>query len=376
MSPLRHFQDLIDRARHSPPLRLAVVNAAQTVVLETLREAADLGLVVPHLIGARQRLSDLSAEIGWSISSLPLTEAGDDETAAMAGVQLMREGRADALMKGHVHTDVLMHAVLDTQRGLRVAGRRVSHAFVCDVPSYPKLLIVSDAAINIAPDLGAKAQILQNAVDLARLLGAKTPKAAVLSAVETVNPAIASTLDAAALTLMAKRGQIAADVLVDGPLAFDNAVSAGAAHEKGIMSDVAGDADILLVPDLVSGNMLAKSLEYLGDAIVAGVVLGLQVPVVLTSRADPMRARLAALALAGLQHRAESAVGAKPSGEEPAVHCAAQTEAACCPLQAHPVGPEHCHGHAAKRAPDLAPRSVESAGRDDGGRGTQPGANP
>ncbi|MEN3228353.1 bifunctional enoyl-CoA hydratase/phosphate acetyltransferase [Methylorubrum rhodesianum] len=362
MSPLRHFQDLIDRARRRPPLRVAVVNAAQPVVLETLREAADLGLVVPHLVGARQRLSDLGAAMSWSISSLPLTEAGDDETAAMVGVQLVREGRADALMKGLVHTDILMHAVLDAQHGLRVASWRVSHVFVCDVPSYPKLLILTDAAINIAPDLGAKAQILQNAIGLARLLGVETPRAAVLSAVETVSPAIASTLDAAALTLMAKRGQIAAGALVDGPLAFDNAVSAGAALEKGITSDVAGNADILLVPDLVSGNLLAKSLEYLGGAVVAGVVLGLRAPVVLTSRADPMRARLAALALARLQHHAESVVGGRPSGEEAAVHCAAQKEAACCPLQPRPVGLEHCHGQAEQRALSLGPQPVESAG--------------
>ncbi|CAX23049.1 phosphate acetyltransferase [Methylorubrum extorquens DM4] len=333
MSPLRHFQDLIHQARSQPPLRVAVVNAAQRVVLETLREAAELGLVAPHLVGARRILSDLSADIGWPISAIPLTEAADDETAAAVGVRLVREGQADALMKGQVHTDVLMHAVLDAQRGLRVAGRRVSHAFVCDVPTYPRLLIVSDAAINIAPDLGAKAEILQNAVDLARLLGSETPKVAVLSAVETVNPAIASTLDAAALTLMAKRGQIAAGALVDGPLAFDNAVSLGAATEKGIASDVAGEADILLVPDLVSGNMLAKSLEYLGSAVVAGVVLGLRAPLVLTSRADPMRARLAALAIASLQHHSQGLVRSMPSVEEPAVHCAAQPEAACCPLR-------------------------------------------
>ncbi|MEN3231895.1 bifunctional enoyl-CoA hydratase/phosphate acetyltransferase [Methylorubrum rhodesianum] len=228
-------------------------------------------MVAPHLIDARQILSDLSAEMCWPISVIPLTAAGDDETAATVGVRLVREGQADASMKGHVHTDVLMHAVLDAQRGRRVAGRRVSHAFVCDVPTYPKLLIVSDAAINIAPDFGAKAQILQNAVDLAHLLGSGTPKAAVLSAVETINPAIASTLDAAALTLVARRGQIAAGALVDGPLAFDNAVSLGATMEKGIASEVAGEADILLVPDLVSGNMLAKSLEYLGGAVVTGV---------------------------------------------------------------------------------------------------------
>ena len=332
MTATRPFQEIIERARGLPPIRLAVVNAAQRVVLETLREATALGLVAPHLIGERRAISDVAAKIRWPIDSVAMTEAGDEATAAALGVTLVREGRADALMKGLVHTDALMHAVLDAHRGLRVPGRRVSHAFVCHVPSYPEFLIVTDAAINIVPDLSAKAQILQNAIELARMVGVAAPKVAVLSAVETVNPAIASTLDAAALTLMARRGQIAAGASVDGPLAFDNAVSRTAAGEKSIVSAVAGDADILLVPDLVSGNMLAKSLEYLAGAVAAGVVLGLSAPVVLTSRADPAAARLAALALAVLQHADGEATGERTSDEEPTVHCLPQRESACCPL--------------------------------------------
>ena len=228
-----------------------------------------------------------------------------------------------------------MRALLDTDRGLRLPGRRVSHVFMVDIPAYPKLLAITDAAINIMPDLNAKAQILENAIALFTLLGIETPKAAVLSAVETVNPAIASTLDAACLALMAKRGQIAG-AIVDGPMAFDNAISAVAAREKGIVSEVSGDVDILLVPDLVSGNILTKNLEYLAGATAAGVVMGLATPVVLSSRADPPAARLAALALAVLMH--QSALPRSQQlqrGEsESAIHCAAQPEAACCPMGA------------------------------------------
>ncbi len=227
-----------------------------------------------------------------------------ESNAAAAGkaVELVRQRAADAIMKGQVHTDTLMHALLHDDRGLRVAGRRVSHVFVTDIPAYPKLLYITDAAINIAPDLNAKAQIVQNAVEVARILGVERPKVAALSAVETVNPAIASTLDAACLSLMAQRGQISG-AIVDGPLAFDNAISAAAAREKGIKSEVAGNADILLVPDLVSGNILAKNLEYLAGATAAGIVAGLAAPVILSSRADPAPARLAGLALAVLMFR-------------------------------------------------------------------------
>jgi phosphotransacetylase len=221
--------------------------------------------------------------------------------------------------------------LLNKERGLRVPGRRVSHCFVVEVPSHPKLLGVTDAAINIAPDLNAKADILQNAVELFTLIGIERPKVAVLSAIEMVNPAIVSTLDAACLTLMARRGQLHG-AIVDGPLAFDNAVSLTAAKEKGIVSDVAGDADILLVPDLVSGNILAKNLGYLAGGTSAGVVLGLSAPVVLTSRAEAPASRLASLALAALMFHGGPKLPAKLSPPEADPCCAPQSEVACCLL--------------------------------------------
>jgi len=247
----------------------------------------------------------------------------------------VRAEHADAVMKGHIHTGTFMHALLDKDHGLRVPGQRVSHAFVIDTPSYPKLLTITDAAINIAPDLNAKADILRNAVALLHLLGVETPKTAVLSAVETVNPEIVSTLDSACLALMAKRGQIRGTI-VDGPMAFDNAISSDAALEKGMVSEVAGDVDILLVPDLVAGNILAKNFEHLAGATGAGIVLGLSAPVVLSSRADPPPARLAALALAVLMHHSEPRNAPQEDDKEPisAIHCAAQSEAACCPIGA------------------------------------------
>jgi phosphotransacetylase len=271
--------------------------------------------------------------MGWNISKDWIVPASTDATTAAKAVELVRVGEADVVMKGHIHTDALMHALLDKDHGLRVPGRRISHLFVIELPSHPKLLGVTDAAINITPDLNAKAQILQNAVDFFHLLGIEAPRVAVLSAVETVNSAISSTLDAACLTLMARRGQISRAV-VDGPLAFDNAISRKAAEEKGISSPVAGDADILLVPDLVSGNILAKNLEYLGGAVVAGIALGMAAPVVLTSRADPAPARLASLALAALMHRWMVKTPPKPRALEPSPHVAPQPEHACCPMPA------------------------------------------
>jgi phosphotransacetylase len=260
-----------------------------------------------------------------------IVPAETDAAMAAEAVALERTGGADVVMKGHIHTDALMHALLDKDHGLRVPGRRVSHVFLVEVPSRSKLLGITDAAINIAPDLNAKAEILQNAIELFHLLAIEMPKVAVLSAVETVNPAIQSTLDAACLTLMARRGQIAG-AIVDGPLAFDNAISRHAAEEKGISSTVAGDVDILLVPDLVSGNILAKNLEYLAGAVIAGVALGMAVPVVLTSRADPAPARLASLALAALIHRRMRIVPTKPRARDSSVRCAPQPEHACCPM--------------------------------------------
>jgi phosphotransacetylase len=326
------LSDLIGQAREFEPIRVAIVDAAQGLVIETLREAHALGIVEPRLIGVPEAIESACRDLDWQAHDDWIAPAPTDPAAAAKAVELIRAGEADAVMKGDIHTDALMRALLDKERGLRLPGRRVSHVFVAEVASHPKLLGITDAAINIAPDLTAKAQILQNAVELFHLLGIETPKVAVLSAVETVNPAIASTLDAACLTLMARRGQIGG-ATVDGPLAFDNAVSAAAAKEKGIASEVAGDADVLLVPDLVSGNILAKNLAYLAGAVAAGVVVGLAVPVVLSSRADPPAARLAALALAALMHhRSPRAAPAKTAAPEPSFHCAPQPEHACCPI--------------------------------------------
>jgi len=330
--PKAGLSDLVDRARQREPIRLAVVAAEQSVVLETVTAATDAGLVQAHLIGSPDAISECARSHGVAVDEGSIIAAESASAAARTAIELVRRGEADAIMKGQIHTDALMHALLDKKLGLRVPGYRVSHAFVVELTSYHKLLTITDAAINISPDLDAKADILRNAVALVRALGCDHPKAAVLSAVETVNPAISSTLDAAALALMAQRGQIAG-AQVDGPLAFDNAISAEAAHEKGIQSDIAGDADILLVPDLVSGNCLAKTLAYLANATAAGVVLGLSAPVVLTSRADPMAARMASLAIAILMRNAIGPAQTFHRDElQSAIHCAAQPEAACGPV--------------------------------------------
>tara|TARA_B100000965_G_scaffold406790_1_gene448642 strand:+ start:26452 stop:27453 length:1002 start_codon:yes stop_codon:yes gene_type:complete len=322
------LEDLVARAANHAPIRVAVIAADQGLVLKSVAQAKAAGLIEPHLIGDPEAIISCAKDADVDIDRAAIIAAKGEVAAARAGVDLVRSGKAEAIMKGRIHTDVLMRALLDPDRGLKLAGRRVSHVFMVDIPAYPKLLAITDAAINISPDLNAKAQILENAISLLRLLGTATPKAAVLSAIETVNPAIASTLDAASLAVMARRGQIAGAV-VDGPLAFDNAISAEAAHEKGIISEVAGDADILLVPDLVSGNILAKNLVYLANATAAGLVMGLTVPVVLSSRADPPKSRLAALALAVLMHR--PAPEQAPTREsESAIHCAPQPETACC----------------------------------------------
>ncbi len=328
------LSDLIERAQRLAPIRVAVVNAGQGLVIETLKEAYALGIVEPRLIGMPEEIEPLCQDLDWPIyDGWIVTAAGGPSMAARA-VELVHSGQADAVMKGNIHTDTLLHALLDKQGGLRLPGRRVSHVFVTDIPTYPKLLGITDAAINIAPDLNAKAQILLNAVELFHLLGVETPKVAALSAIETVNPAIVSTLDAACLTLMARRGQIGG-ALVDGPLAFDNAISAIAAKEKGIISDVAGEADIVLVPDLVSGNILAKNLEYLAGAVAAGLVVGLAAPLVLSSRVDPPAARLAALALASLMyHAGHDSAAVEVRAPEPSLHCAPQPEHACCPVAA------------------------------------------
>ncbi len=261
-------------------------------------EAARAGLILPILVGPEARIRATAAEAGIDISAFQLEPTPHSHAAAARAVSLVREGRAAMIMKGSLHTDELMHEVVDTQTGLRTA-RRISHAFLMDVPSYPRPLFITDAAINVFPDLEVKRDIVQNAIDLAHALRIDNPRVAILSAVETVTPKLPSTIDAAALCKMADRGQITGG-RVDGPLAFDNAVSMDAAREKGIVSDVAGRADILVAPDLEAGNMLVKQLTFLAGADAAGVVLGARVPIVLTSRADSDQARVTSCAIAVL----------------------------------------------------------------------------
>jgi len=289
----QRIRKIMDLAHSLPSIPMAVVDAAEEHVLAGAHEAAQAGFIEPVLIGRRKDIEPICEKMGLAHSTYPILDAESDAEAAEQGVQRVVDGQAAALMKGWVHTDVLMHPVLARLR----TARRMSHVFVVELASYHKLLFVTDAAINIAPDLTVKAAIVQNAVDLARLLGIEVPKVAALSAVEVVKPAIASTIDAACLSKMAQRGQIR-HAVVDGPLAFDNAISKDAARTKHIDSPVAGEVDILLAPDLDSGNILAKDLEYLAGATMAGIVVGARVPIVLPSRSDPPAARLASVAIA------------------------------------------------------------------------------
>ena len=295
--PGNKLKALIERARSHPPLRVAVVDARETHVLQGILEAREEGLVKPVLVGEPERIRATARELGYAMGDDSVVSAASDSKTAEIAVGLVMQDRVDALAKGWIHTDVLMHPVLEHLR----THQRVSHVFVAEMDRYHKLLFITDAAINIAPDLMPKAQILQNAIDLARLLGIEQPRAAALSAVEIVKPSIASTIDAACLSKMAERGQIE-HALVDGPLAFDNAISAEAARIKGIKSSVAGEVDILLAPDLNAANILAKDLEYLAGAVLAGIVVGARVPIMLPSRSDPPLARLVAAALAVLVH--------------------------------------------------------------------------
>ncbi len=292
LAAVRDFASLHQQARALPPLPAAVVAAAEQHVVEAALLAAREGLIAPVLIGHRDTIAPLCDAAG---GNLPVIEAADDAEAAQLAVAEVRQGRARMLIKGHLHTAEFLHPIV---RELHGSGR-ISHVFVGELANYPRLLLITDAAINIAPDLMTKAEILHNALVLARALGEQEPAVAVLSAVEDINPAIVSTLDAAALAKMADRGHFG-KALVDGPLAFDNAISVEAAAIKGIRSPVAGRADILLLPDLVSGNVLYKALEYLAGARFAGMVLGAGVPVVLTSRADSAQTRLDSIALARL----------------------------------------------------------------------------
>lgn len=344
MSAATSLNALINLAGQSNRVRVAVADAAQKVVLQTMREAVELGFAEPRLIGDVTEILALCREIDWTVKPEWLVESAPDGAAAVQAVRMVRDGAADIVMKGNLHTDVFMHALLDGENGLRLSGRRVSHLFVVENKGYGRLIGITDAAINITPDLNAKAQICQNAVEVFHALGIAEPRVAVLSAVETVTPEIVSTLDAAALTLMARRGQITGAVL-DGPLAFDNAVSPRAVKEKGIVSDVAGVADILLVPDLVSGNVLAKALEYLAGATAAGLALGLSAPVVLTSRADTQAARLGSLALATLMAHSVNSARLSPRQQElhRSLRPVPQPESQCCPLPHGGMGQTQDH---------------------------------
>jgi len=296
------FRRLIEFCRTLEPVPTAVVHPCDRSSLEGAIEAAKLGLIAPILVGPRAKMEAVAAESGLDLSGCQLIDAPHSHAAAAAAVQLVREGKAEALMKGSLHTDELMVEVVRRDTGLRTS-RRVSHCFVMDVPGHEQPLIISDAAVNIAPTLEEKADILQNAIDLAHALRAKEVRVAILSAMETVNPKVPSTVEAAALCKMVDRHQVTG-ALVDGPLALDNAINLEAARIKKIDSPVAGRANVLLVPDLEAGNMLAKSLSFLAGADAAGIVLGARVPIILTSRADSVMTRLASCAVAALVAKA------------------------------------------------------------------------
>ncbi|MEM1351639.1 MAG: bifunctional enoyl-CoA hydratase/phosphate acetyltransferase [Pseudomonadota bacterium] len=292
------YDRLLAMAQNLPRLPTAVVHPCDEYALKSALQSYDLGLISPLLVGPEARILAAAEQAGVDISPLEIVDSPHSHASAERAVALVREGRARALMKGALHTDEIMSAVVSKSTGLR-SERRMSHVYIMDVPTYPKPLIITDAAINIQPDLQTKADIVQNAIDLARAIGIETPKVALLSAVETITPRMPSTVEAGALCKMADRGQITGAVL-DGPLAFDNAVSMRAVATKGINSPVAGQADILVAPDLEAGNMIAKQLVYLAGAEAAGIVLGAKVPIILTSRADNSRARVASAAIAVL----------------------------------------------------------------------------
>jgi phosphate acetyltransferase/phosphate butyryltransferase len=295
---MRHarFRTLLAQAKAASPLTTAVAHPCDEASLRGAVEAAEAGLIIPILVGPEAKIRTVATAAGIDISGLRIEPTAHSHASAARAVALVRSGEAKLLMKGSLHTDELLHEVMLPDTGLRT-GRRLSHVYVMDVPAYPRPLLVTDAAINIAPSLEDKVSIIQNAIDLAIVLGIEKPRVAILAAVEMINPAMRATLDAAVLCKMADRGQITGGI-VDGPLAFDNAISADAAREKNISSPVAGQADILVVPDIESGNILAKQLVFLAGADAAGIVLGASVPIILTSRADDTRTRLASCAVA------------------------------------------------------------------------------
>ncbi|WP_027133469.1 phosphate acetyltransferase [Geminicoccus roseus] len=292
------YERLIEATRSIPPVACAVVHPCDAASLTGAVEAAEQDIVVPTLVGPEAKIRAVAEVERLAIGHFRMVDVPHSHAAAAKAVELVREGQAQLLMKGSLHTDELMHAVVDKHCGLRTE-RRISHVFIMDVPTYPELLFITDAAINIFPDLETKADIARNVIDLHLGLGLGTPRVAILSAVETINPKIPSTIEAAALCKMAERGQIVGGHL-DGPLALDNAISPEAARIKGIGGEVAGRAQVLLVPDLEAGNMLAKNLTFLAGADAAGIVLGARVPIILTSRADNVRTRLASCAVAPL----------------------------------------------------------------------------
>ncbi len=297
-----NYQQLIARCKALAPTPCAVAHPCDESSLRGAVEAGQMGLLKPILVGPKERIEAVAAQAGIDLAGLEIVDAPHSHGSAETAVRLAREGKAEMLMKGSLHTDELMAAVVKRDTGLRT-GRRVSHCFIMDVPAIDRVLVITDAAVNIFPTLVDKVDIVQNAIDMVRALGLENPKVAILSAMETVNPQVPSTIEAAALCKMAERGQITGGVL-DGPLALDNAIDLGAASIKKLGSPVAGRADILVVPDLEAGNMLAKSLSFMADADAAGIVLGARVPIILTSRADSVETRLASCAVAALVAKA------------------------------------------------------------------------
>jgi phosphate acetyltransferase len=308
--PQSKYERLIALAKQVPAATTVVAHPCDETSLRGAVEAAEAGIIVPILVGPAAKISAVAQRHGLDIDRFEVVDAPHSDAAAGKAVELIRESKGELLMKGSLHTDELMRAVTSSQTGLRTA-RRISHVFIMDVPTYSETLFITDVAINIFPDLETKRDIVQNAIDLFTQVGLGNPRVAILSAVETVTPKIPSTIEAAALCKMAERGQITGGVL-DGPLAFDNAVDPQAAEIKGIKSPVAGRAQILVVPDLEAGNMLAKNLTFLARADAAGIVLGARVPIILTSRADSVRARMASCAVAVLYAHARRRATAVP----------------------------------------------------------------
>ena len=305
------YDRLIERAKSVSAVNTIVAHPCDETSLRGVSEAAAAGIIVPILVGPAAKIKAVARDHGIDIGKFELVDAPHSEAAAARAVELVHESKGELLMKGSLHTDELMRAVTASKTGLRTA-RRISHVFIMDVPTYPETLFITDAAINIFPDLDAKRDIVQNAIDLFTQVGLGTPRVAILSAVETVTTKIPSTIDAAALCKMADRGQITGGIL-DGPLAFDNAIDPEAAKIKGIKSEVAGRAQILVVPDLEAGNMLAKNLTFLARADAAGMVLGARVPIILTSRADSVRSRMASCAAAVLYAEARRRIAPVPA---------------------------------------------------------------